>query len=587
MPRSLGGAVFHYNSNPKILIAKYGTCRGASRMGREGLTYQTLKSGEIQRRVCLSCRGLALCVPSGLCISCQVKKPITKHYYVKPGTIIRKCKRRAKAGTIPRGLYPVGTILTCSPMLAYSSTKQNELEAIIRRVCMPTPPIIKEFQQDFCRWFSQKTLSVINDYPFVFKLWDMNDIRSWSREYGGKESGVLCDLWAFVLEHLIKHGSIPEVTDLDIIVLAFLKWEKDNGFDESGPIQKAPRLIQGFSRLVKILTACVVTQVQNWFHQVVGILFPGCRYSAGDTIVQLNEWYLEHEHEGICGVDDFTSYDSLCSEEHHGMALQFYENIGCPMWFLDIRSRQISPVGQTRHGVEFWVPGTMRSGAADTSLWNTVLSLAAHTYCSQLLGGKLSIVAMGDDCLFFSNKDWNYGSLGQLLENLGFLCKLTWGLEPWERVYLNMLPYPVEGGVCFGPLLGRMLSRLGWSIERRNDPFEYLGQIGEAFLAPCNHIPVLRSFFSNMAAMRFSAIKKKNNLIYGQYKHTPFLTWKGNRLVRCGALPMIEECVMFLCCRYSCTPTDIYKFEDFIKQETKAPSVLSHSMCDVVCLVDC
>lgn len=582
-----GEFVQEYNSDPIVLKDKYGVCRGASRLGREGLTFQHLKEGDLKREVCFGCHKMALCVPNGLCISCQVKKPVFSHYYVKKGTKIRKCRSRARQNLIACGLYPVGTVLACSPMLAYTSTKNNEMEAILRRVCMPTPPIDSDLQIGFSDWFKNLINSVVSLRPFVFEMWTMLDVQNWSREYGSRESEELQRVWVFVLDHLNKFGCIPDLGTEDKMVIAFLKWEKDNGFDSSGPVQKAPRLIQGFSRILKILTACVVTQVQAWFHDVVGQIFPGCRYSAGDNIDKLNSWYMEHQHEGICGVDDFTSYDSLCDVKHHEMALDFYAILGCPTWFLDLRRGQISPIGQTRHGIEFEVPGTMRSGAADTSLWNTVLSLAAHTYCSTLLGGKMSIVAMGDDCLFFSSKDWNYDKLGDLLENLGFLCKLTWGLEPWERVYLNMLPYPVENGVCFGPLVGRMLSRIGWSTERRSDPFEYLGQIGEAFLGPCNHIPVIRKFFSNLSELRLLAKRAKSNIIFGDFKYSPFLQWKAGRLLKCQSFEMSDDCVNFLCCRYGVNPRDMMDFESFIGNSTKRPSIIHNNMCQIVVDIDC
>jgi hypothetical protein len=381
---------------------------------------------------------------------------------------------------------------------------------------------------------------------------------------------------------IVLRQSVSDNFDLLVKVKAFLKWEKDFKTTVLGASYTPPRLIQPFTALVRVATGLAICEIQEWFHKVLRAdLCDSCdfgslgnsRFCAGDNIDSLSAWF--NQLSASCemfGVNDMSCYDATFHEGCHDLMMEIYEivGIGAHPWAQHFRPLQVNPIGRTRHGIEYRVPGTMRSGAADTCLANSVINILMHHFVIETLNPKVTrqewltthtffIAAMGDDSLLGRSKKVNVAGMDQLMLGLGFLPKLTWDVEKHDLVYLNMLPYPTDEGDKFGPLAGRLIARLGWSMEARPKPLPYLYGVFLAFRASCSHVPILRGFIEGVLAV----LPKNANR--GYQNTVAFDREFGHRAQFSDvSVPLTEQALEFSAARYGVTKQEISDLDNGI-----------------------
>jgi len=583
----VGGGIATYPYPPELVGVLTGKKRGPSRVGQGPPTVIEIESDKLDFGVCELCGNWGCRVPSLICLSCQVKESCerTKVVYVKKHQL-SQCRQRAREKPSENaGAYLVGWPCLAAPVVTFCSTQLNELRSLYCRVLMPTPPVDKTFQANFHAWYIDKWQKTLQLCPFTYRQWTQDDALAWTKDRTATERAQLLSAFADLERHLKNGTLIDACGGKEGEVVAFLKFEKDTGAGRDGPKSKCPRLIQGFEILMKVATAMVVDQVQKWFHTAAAVMFPGSRFSAGDNRDHLSAWFTDSQATlGEMGVNDLTSYDTTFSAACAELVIQLFKMMGVPDWFITLRERQISPIGRTRHGIVYLVEGTMRSGAADTCLSNTIVSLGAHHFSVVRHGGdhtRFRMAGMGDDTLLLKDPKLLLEHMEAMFYSLGFVPKLKWRVLDEDAIYLNMAPYPSSLGILFAPLIGRLLARLPWSTEPRNNWAAYTKAIAVAFVTPCSHVPILRKYFANLSNLQGST----KYHIYKDYKYSSFLNFDdlGN-LKPLQSAQATTETYSFLLKRYGLAKADVDELENFIDNATRdgQPRGLSHPSLDVI-----
>jgi len=445
--------------------------------------------GELADGHCELCNTDTLVVPSEICVSCQVKRNVPNPIYVKKGCWIEECQARMQERCGSHcGLYPAGLIMGNYPCSCFKSSRNNEKISLVKRVFIPTPKVDVAMWQRFRLFTSKVVDDALLIKPFRHEKPNRAKFEKWNRGYPEARKKENEKAWASIEF---------DVEPVDrVLVKAFLKFEKDskNGYD--GVAYSCPRLIQPFEPIVRVLTGLMVMDVQEWFHEVIPLVLPGARFSAGDNSVDLSKWFAKmYGEQRDIAANDMTCYDACFHQGCHKLMLDIYRQLGCDdaEACMIARAGQVNPIGYTRHGLKYRVEGTMRSGAADTCLANSVVNIFMHYFALQELKlpfQKFSMAAMGDDTIVLSSNDLT--GMCDILMSLGFLPKFQRNLPLWNAVYLNMLPYPSSDGIRFAPLIGRLLARLGWSTTYHKKWREYQYGVYKAFQSCTNHVPILR-----------------------------------------------------------------------------------------------
>jgi hypothetical protein len=333
-----------------------------------------------------------------------------------------------------------------------------------------------------------------------------------------KTTKVACYRAAEVLKHNPPSHSAAKVYS---VFKAFLKHEKSDKPELNGPQRHGrPRLIQACSPYATLATGRWMKAFQREIH---GVLKGNMLFSAGYNAEDLSKWFMtQMEGKERWYEDDFTLYDSTFSVYCHELVLWLYARCGMKtdLWAWLIRQHQPNAKGYSQYGWEYTVTGTMRSGVADTCLANSLLNYFAHLYCIVQLNPQLtltqimdrvSMAVMGDDNIMMTTAGVVVQGSTEILKRLGFRSKLK-ERKTWEDlIYLNMRPYPVEGGVRFAPLIGRLLARLGYAVEDQPHWPSYSRGVFEAFLNSCKHVPILGEYVTRMVALRSAGKPLKFN----------------------------------------------------------------------------
>lgn len=213
---------------------------------------------------------------------------------------------------------------------------------------------------------------------------------------------------------------------------------------------------------------------------------------------------------------DFSAYD--CA--HSTLSFRYAESLYAS-WGLDTPelSRVLAawrqPTGRTCRGGRYRAQVMNGSGRDDTSMLNVLLNgsaqywawsitLLGHPPCDAVadelawLDTVLRIAVMGDDSLTvvpaldYRGRPWVEATYTAALECLGFEVKLLTSTNAWEVVYLGCRPYPVEGGLAWGPTLGRRLYKhhsMVWPSKA--DPYAWLKGVVRAEAGLYSFVPFL------------------------------------------------------------------------------------------------
>lgn len=465
----------------------------------------------LSKSTCSKCGSLTWVSQGGYCVACGKKVPYAGPCYVKPGTKVFECRPRVleKHDHATKGLYPIGLLVAGRPQGVDSSSWKNDYMSVVRRAAAATPRVDNILWDEFAKYADRTIQTILKETQHdKFELRAFMDwFPEWNKRYPkGVRKRHERAAQEFADRTLDNVAGLPKKK---VSVGAFGKREKIKNVDENGYVDHIPRLIQPFDDHTKIATAYYYSQLQDHLHTLLkgwkGSETGSIRFVAGDNCDTLSAWFdEEYASKKIISTDDFSYYDTTFHSKAHQLIIslcsKYFSLSGWPLLY---RKLQVNPTLFTRHGVAAKIRATMRSGAADTCMSNSIIQLLVHTFAVHKLNPsvdlkeELALAGLGDDNLMLTSDRVRLAGLGDILTALGLIPKLQVGVPLTKAVFLNMLPYPIAGGKHkFAPLIGRLISRLGWSCEPRPCWQPYLLAVAKAFKASCRHVPVLRAYVS-------------------------------------------------------------------------------------------
>lgn len=466
-----------------------------------------------------------------MCGSCRRK--LTNNFIPHETLVVQQVQPK-REGTV-KGLYTRGRKdspgdFWCFPKVyptMLSSHKTNELRGLYRRHGAATNPprqgAIKEFVSESKVFFGQylKELLAAAEVPEGDGQL-AKDIRS-LKETGTLEGHDIAFIkeWVMTFPPAKRNPKLVEVgrVEADASYLkrkyampdreVFPKHEKGNDLTRE-PVSKEPdaRLIQGFDSRTNVVLGPWITRAQHVMSYLLSKrenLSFACGMT-GDDIGDLFDRYSKQFKYFF--TDDFTLYDTTFGVEFHYLIIDILKMLGVPEYALIVRRKQIRGWGRTVGGLRFKIDGTMKSGASDTCLSNSLINLLSHVYVLSKIFKKgmlpmskeMAMAAMGDDNVFCLKELPNTQEIRQRMADLGLLSKVE-RKEFEELDFLNLIPMPTLGSRRWRAVLkpGRIMARVQASETRVKTFRSYQAGVALGLMQMAGELPILKPFLNKLA----------------------------------------------------------------------------------------
>lgn len=175
------------------------------------------------------------------------------------------------------------------------------------------------------------------------------------------------------------------------------------------------------------------------------------------------------------------------------------------------------------------VEAFLRSGVPNTTLTNSLVNAAVHVLAFHLAGATVddyTICVIGDDNLFFVQDSRFVAQLPKVAALLGFKIKLAHYPNPWDVRFCSQAVYPTSEGYVFGPLIGKCMMKLAYSVSsiRRGHEKSHLRGVALGLRKQVSHIPVLHEYVETLIRITEGAehdLEFENALAEAHRKRTP------------------------------------------------------------------
>jgi hypothetical protein len=150
-----------------------------------------------------------------------------------------------------------------------------------------------------------------------------------------------------------------------------------------------------------------------------------------------------------------------------------------------------------RLDIKYSVEWKLGSGGTETSLDSVTRSAGGlvHAFGEPVWGTQMFAVN-GDDWLIITRLPPNEAGFHQAMTSIGFESSFASTTDITEVTFCQTAPYQTSSGTVWGPLIGRVLSRLPWSIETsKEDP----RGVALGMRVACAHIPFLSDYLRRIA----------------------------------------------------------------------------------------
>jgi len=352
----------------------------------------------------------------------------------------------------------------------YASNQTNELESIRRRVTKQTPIANPNEAKKFAAWVKRNIRKIL---PKTFR---------------NKPKPV-----AFAT-YLKRSNAAPGVKK--IIAKARAKLEAE-GIDEHTRLSKqqcrAWTVRGGFVKVehnvhrnnhdIKVKVCRTIQSAQPEFIALVG---PAIMALQDKIKRDLNRNNFACFTSGVSAADvakvltsihgnivenDVTAWDASYSEFLCVLEVQICQMLGLPKATIQLMRANINTRGVTTHGVRYKRRGMRKSGDPYTSLLNSLMNILLHCYIIHTqtkwsvakMRRCVRLVVQGDDAVcVIAHTRFDFKT--KLLA-LGFEGIAIWR-NSYDRVeFCSMRLYPVHGGWCFGPKVGKVLAKAGFFLD--------------------------------------------------------------------------------------------------------------------------
>jgi hypothetical protein len=135
---------------------------------------------------------------------------------------------------------------------------------------------------------------------------------------------------------------------------------------------------------------------------------------------------------------------------------------------------QLMTRGFTRQNVFYSIPGTRKSGDPNTSCGNSLLNGLIHEALFRYLEVPLEdtrTIVLGDDSLCIIKTEHIHkiekDEVSAFFSLYGLDAKPKLTSNKHEIEFCSKLFWPTDSGTVLGPKLGRVLKKMGWSLQPR------------------------------------------------------------------------------------------------------------------------
>jgi hypothetical protein len=255
---------------------------------------------------------------------------------------------------------------------------------------------------------------------------------------------------------------------------SFPKIENTN--HRSGGIHKvkAPRLIQGATAEYICLVAPWIMNLQKLVKRDLNKNNFICFTSGVSTFDAAK---IITDFDGLIIEDDVGAWDASYSEELCKLEVWMCKQLRCPRATYDLMLTNINKRGITTGGWYYSLPGIRASGDPFTSLFNSIMNAMLHMYifCDhygiiwETARKNIRMIIQGDDNLMTHTRSNYVPNWKKQMRRLGFDSISIYRDHFYDAEFCSMRLYPVAEGYCFGPKIGKVLSKCGYFIDPPQD----------------------------------------------------------------------------------------------------------------------
>jgi len=299
----------------------------------------------------------------------------------------------------------------------------------------------------------------------------------------------------------------------------FIKREFLFKIDELGPYDMSPRIIQGGHELYQVVTGPWTAAFSKYLASEWSMANEShIIYTSGLNAQQLGEvfdWAIEqidNQHEQVVIVeDDCVNWDGTQVTPALKFENKVYARFLPPRKTMRSLRQQEITRGRTAHGIKYRTPARRKSGDGQTSCGNTLQNCADHLYALSVAYQEKHgctfahavykvlknciMLMLGDDSLFVTHTNFlkYFVRAEQILRELGLVPKMKMNLDPYLSEYCSGWFWPSSVGHVYGPKMGRILTKGGWSKKPETEPLAWAKAVAMGLKRDTHHIPVLRT----------------------------------------------------------------------------------------------
>jgi len=289
----------------------------------------------------------------------------------------------------------------------------------------------------------------------------------------------------------------------------FIKQENELHHWSGNFVAKAPRLIQGAQPEFINLVGPWIMALQDHFKAQLGGRDENLLFTSGLSGEKIGAWFTNRD--GRVFENDISKFDSSICREMMELEAWIFRLFKPPQAVRQLILGNIDARGATHFGLEYFIPGTRKSGDPYTSLGNSLLNILMHLFIISEETGLSAVEAkanvrmgvQGDDNLLLHNIaefiDWKRCFL-----RLGFSADCIQRNNIYDADFCSSHFVPNEAGaLVMIPKLGRVLSKLGCfrNLPKFVEPFQALRGTVISMWKSFSFIPAIRHFFSDILVL--------------------------------------------------------------------------------------
>jgi hypothetical protein len=349
--------------------------------------------------------------------------------------------------------------------VCYANNIINERATVANRVTVATPQPDEELLREFIAWAKNNFGALVN-----FKFCNIQPVSDETYLSRTNATPEMKRKWQDTRDEMETLGLRTTTIGKKLAWLystrkLFLKKENLPYRTPLGLKTKCARAIQGLKTLhYLVLLGPWFMSLQDHFKTIWGKDNWTCFTSGVDAVDSaqvLNEFWTIVE-------DDVGTFDSSVHYDLGEFEVWIAKKFGASETILQLMRSNNKTHGITMLGGKYWMPGGRKSGDPFTSLFNSILNVLLHCFILYKTKGwsvrdmkaNLRMLVAGDDNLMTLNS--SAPDFKMWMAKLGFNSEAVVRKSLDEAEYCSCRLYFIQGKWVFGPMPGKVLSKLGF-----------------------------------------------------------------------------------------------------------------------------